>query len=34
MGNTLEGVDARGINAKYDKQSLYIFGKITTNVQV
>ena len=34
MGNNVEGVDVGGINTKYDMKSLYIFGKITTNVQV
>ena len=34
MGNNIEGVDVGGINTKYDRKSLYIFGKINTNVQV
>ena len=34
MGNTFEGVDAGGINTKYDRQSLYIFGKISMKVRV
>ena len=34
MGNNFEGVDSGGIHTKYDRQSLYIFGKISTNVQV
>ena len=34
MGNNVEGVDVGGINTKYYMKSLYIFGKITTNVQV
>ena len=34
MGNTFEGVDAGGINTKYDRKSLEIYGKTSTNLQV
>ena len=34
MDNNFEGVDLGGINTKYDRQSLYIFGETSTNVQV
>ena len=34
MGNSFEVVDAEGINTKYGRQSLYIFGKMSMSVQV
>ena len=34
MGNNFEDFDVGGINTKYDRQSIYIFNEITTNVQV
>ena len=34
MGNNFEGVDAGGINTNYYRKVLYVFGKISMNVQI